>query len=93
MIDMLSLQKNLERSLDTLIATTVTKVGKGVFALFATRGYECLTLAVRLPVLTTLLSLIYRSSPFPLPCSLGRLPARANRKITTPWDREDHPMA
>ena len=36
---------------------------------------------------------LYRSSPSPLPCSQERLPARADKKITTPWDREDRPSA
>ena len=36
---------------------------------------------------------LYCPSPSPLPCSQERLPARADKKITTPWDREDRPLA
>ena len=38
--------------------TFTTMFGKSVVALFATRGYDCLILPVRLPVLTTLLAFI-----------------------------------
>ena len=47
-----------EKKSGTVVGPFTTMFGKSVVALFAMRGYDYLTLPVRLPVLTTLLAFI-----------------------------------